>query len=554
MTEPSTSSVRPSVPESPPRSPETLPCLAPGTGASLGRVPATPVAEIRETVARARAAQRIWRERTFAERRRVLQQLLDRLIEATDELCGWVVEDTGKTWEHAILGEIWPVAEKLRWTLGTGWKHLRPETVSSGLFPHKRARIVYEPLGVIGQIVPWNYPLQNMLGAAVPALMAGNGVVTKPSEHVAWSSAKLGAFVDEVLTEAGAPAGLFQLVQGAGREGAALVGAGVDLVVFIGSPENGRRVLEKAAESLTPVVLELGGKDPLVVCDDAELEQAAHAAMAGAFINNGQNCLAVERVLVMPAVYEAFVHRMTELAGALRHGAAPAGPGAVDVGAMVLDAQVDKVEALVQDAVAKGARRLVGGERPPGREGGRFFPPTVLADVTPEMRIAREETFGPVLVVMPVRDDAHAIEVANGTAFALSATIMTTSPERARRLAAGIRSGSVAWNDFGLTYMAMDLPFGGVDGSGFGRLNGAEGIRGMTNRRAVLEDRLPLRVPAKVFPVDEGTYTRTKETLRAIYGRGLRTRLAGLSGLIGGAAGRRQPAASVPGDPEGDRG
>ncbi|HJK96875.1 MAG TPA: aldehyde dehydrogenase family protein, partial [Polyangiaceae bacterium LLY-WYZ-14_1] len=183
-----------------------------------------------------------------------------------------------------------------------------------------------------------------------------------------------------------------------------------------------------------------------------------------------------------------------------------------------------------------------------------FFPPTVLADVTPEMRIAQEETFGPVLVVMPVRDDAHAIEVANGTAFALSATIMTTSPERARRLAAGIRSGSVAWNDFGLTYMAMDLPFGGVDGSGFGRLNGAEGIRGMTNRRAVLEDRLPLRVPAKVFPVDEGTYTRTKETLRAIYGRGLRTRLAGLSGLIGGAAGRRQPAASVPGDPEGDRG
>jgi len=534
MSEMSHAARAPAAPRTPsPESRQGIPCTDPATGASLGSVPVTPAEAIPAVVSRGRDAQRIWAKTSFRERRRVLRRLQARLLDRADEICGWVVRDTGKTWEHAILGEIWPVAEKIRWTDRRGWKHLRPDSVSSGLFVHKRARIVYEPLGVVGQIVPWNYPFQNMLGAAIPALMAGNAVVTKPSEHVAWSSARIQTLVAEALTDAGAPPGLFQTVQGYGAEGAALIGGGVDLVVFIGSPGNGRKVLAKAAETLTPVILELGGKDPLVVCDDADLEQAAHAAMAGAFINNGQNCLAVERVLAMDRIHDRFVTRVGALAGALRHGAPPTAPGVVDVGSMATGDQLDRVEGLVADAVARGARAVVGGRRVPRDDGGHYFPPTVLADVTPDMPIAREETFGPVMVVMRVRDDAHAIEVANGTDFALSATVMTTRAHRARRIVDGIRSGSAAWNDFGLTYMAMDLPFGGVDGSGFGRLNGAEGIRGYCNRRAILEDRFPVRVPAKVFPVDEGSYGRTRETLRTMYGAGISGKLAGLRRLVG---------------------
>ncbi|MFW6049546.1 MAG: aldehyde dehydrogenase family protein [Myxococcota bacterium] len=509
---------------------EAIECHDPATGAHLGSVPVTPPSWLPSIVARGRDAQRVWRAASFRERGRVLSLLRERILERADELCETVVRDAGKTWEHAVMGELWPVVEKLRWTVAHGERHLSPERVSPGPFVHKRARIEYEPLGVVGVIAPWNYPLQNFLGPTVPALMAGNAVVIKPSEWVAWSSARIQALLDEVLEEAGAPRGLVQTVQGHGRTGAALIGAGIDLVVFTGSHDNGKRVLASAAETLTPAILELGGKDPLIVCDDADLERAAHAVMAGTFINCGQNCLATERILVFDAVYDDFAARVCGLTASLRQGP-PVAPGAVDVGAILSPLQLDRIEELVDDAVRSGARVLCGGRRVRG-PAGQFFEPTILADVTPAMRIAREETFGPVMLLMRVRGEREAIRVANGTPFGLSATVATRSARRARRMARQLVAGSTSWNDFGLTYMAMDLPFGGTKGSGFGRLNGRDGLRAFTNVKSVMEDRFPFGFPAKVFPAGTRDYATARNALRLIYGRGVRARLAALRAFV----------------------
>lgn len=508
----------------------SIACFEPATLRPLGEVPVTPPEALPEIVARARKAQESWAKTPFAERRRVLGLILDYVLDHADELVEVIVRDSGKTRNNAMLGEIWPVVEKARWTIAHGEEHLVPERVSPGPFLHKRARIEFAPLGVIGVIAPWNYPLQNVLGPTLPALMAGNAVVIKASEWVAWSSARFQRIFDTVLRAAGYPTDLVRIVDGYAETGAALIGSGVDKVIFTGSLDNGKRVLAEAAKTLTPVVLELGGKDPLIVCDDANLEQAVHAALNGCFINCGQNCLASERTLVFDGVYDAFATRVASLARGLRQGE-PLGDATVDVAAIVSPLQLSLIDELVKDALAQGATLLAGGERVlEGR--GQYYAPTVLGDVTPAMRIAREETFGPVMLLMRVRDDDEAIRVANGTAFGLGATILTRDAARARRLTERLSVGNVSVNDFGLTYMAMDLPFGGVRGSGFGRLNGRDGLRACTNPKAVLDDRLPLPFPAKVFPVGDQSTEVAREVIRLLYRQKLGKRVDAALSLV----------------------
>lgn len=511
-------------------------CFEPATRRPLGSVPVCPPEEVPARVARARQAQQRWAASSFAERRRLLGLILDHVLAHADELCDVIARDSGKTRHNAMLGEIWPVAEKARWTIAHGERHLSSERVGSGLLLHKRARIDYAPLGVIGVIAPWNYPLQNILGPTLPALMAGNAVVIKVSEWVAWSSARFQRIFDEALRAAGQSPDLVQIVNGYAKTGAALVSGGVDKVVFTGSLENGKRVLAEAAHTLTPVVLELGGKDPLIVCDDADLEQAVHAALNGSFINCGQNCLASERTLVFDAVYDAFARRVAEQARLLRQGE-PLGEHAVDCGAIVSPLQLELIEAQVQDALARGAELLAGGVRVLGGR-GQFFAPTVLGNVTEDMRIAQEETFGPVMLLMRVRDEEEALRVANGTAFGLGATVLTKDARRARRIAEKLVVGNVSVNDFGMTYMAMDLPFGGVRGSGFGRLNGRDGLRAFCNPKAVLDDRFPLHMPAKVFPVGDRSTELAREVLRVLYERGLGKRLTAAGRLARLLAGK----------------
>ncbi|HEX5655937.1 MAG TPA: aldehyde dehydrogenase family protein [Polyangiales bacterium] len=504
-------------------------CYEPATLAPLGDVKVVSPDEVVTRVAAARKAQKVWAKTPFAERAKVLGLIQDYLLQHADELVDVIVRDSGKTRHNAMVGEIWPTVEKARWTAAHGERYLASEVVPAGVFPHKKARIDYVPIGVIGIIAPWNYPLQNVLGPTLPALMAGNAVVIKASEWVAWSSASFQKIFDAALKSAGYPVELVQVIDGYAATGAALIGQ-VDKVVFTGSMPNGKRVLAEAAKTLTPVILELGGKDPLIVCDDAHLEQAVHSALTGSFLNCGQNCLASERTLVFERVYDAFAARVSEEATKLRQGN-PLGNATVDVGAIVSPLQLSLIEELVNDAIASGAKLLAGGKRILSEQ-GQFFQPTVLGDVTPEMRIASEETFGPVMLLMRVRDEAHALEVANGTPYGLGATVVTKDPQRARRMSEQLDVGQVSINDFGLTYMASELPFGGVRGSGFGRLNGREGLRGCTNPKAVLDDALPLHLPAKVFPIGENGVAVAREVIRVLYARTLGGRVNAATALV----------------------
>ena len=505
-------------------------CLNPATGKRLGSMPIASPADVAAAVKRAGLAQNAWAQSSFVQRRAVLGHMLDHILDHIDELCAEVVQDSGKTYENALLGEIMPVCNKIRWVMRNGEKYLKPEYVPSGLLLHKQGRIEYRPLGVVACIVPWNYPFQNIFGSLVAPLMAGNAVIIKASEMVAWSTQRFQKILDEALAREGFSPDTVQIINGFGETGAALVRGGVQKILFIGSAGNGRRIIEGSAEHLTPVVMELGGKDPLIVCDDADLEQAVHSALGGCFINLGQNCIASERIIVQDGIHDRFVAEVSRLAGALRQGT-PAEPGRLDVGAMTSPQQVRIVDELVSDALANGARALVGGARP--KDGnGNFYPPTVLVDVRPDMRIAREEVFGPVMLILRVENDEDAIALANNTDFGLQSSVFTRDRRRGERIAAALEAGATVINDFGLCYLNQDLPFGGVKHSGYGRMNGRDGLRAYTNAKAVLSDRFGFQIPPKLYPVRPGDYAKARSSLRLLFARRWRDKLAALLALL----------------------
>ena len=513
-----------------PAQPTRISCVDPATKERLGEIRVASPADVEAAVARAKAAHKEWRSSSFRQRRHALRALMSYTVEHKDEICQTIQRDSGKTRENALVGEIWPTCEKLRWMIKNGEKHLRPERVSSGLLLHKKARLEFHPLGVVAGIIPWNYPFQNILNPIIPALMAGNAIVLKPSEWVAWSSE---FFVNEfrrVLAGAGHNPDLIQAVQGYGPTGAALVRSQVDMILFIGSVKNGRRVIEGSAERVTPVVMELGGKDAFIVCDDAQLEQAVHASLAGCFVNCGQNCVASERILIHDSVYDAFEKRAAELVRSFRQGNSR--EELVDVGAIITPLQLDIIEKAVNGAIAQGARLVAGGKRTL-TEKGDYFEPTILADVTPDMDIAQQEVFGPVMLLMRARDDAHAIEIANDVSYGLSSSIFSKDRKRARKIAERIEAGMCAINEFGgITYMAQDLTFGGVKDSGFGRMNGREGLRSMCNIKAVVDDRIPINQPNRMYPVSPKLYGTFSAVIDLLYGRGLRRRWRGLMKLL----------------------
>ncbi len=508
----------------------TIDCVDPAGRRPLGQVKVDSPEAVARALERARAAQRVWGRTSLATRRQVLQRLLEFILEHANEICNAVVADTGKTRENAMLGEIWPVCEKLRWTIRNGEKHLRAETVSSGLMMHKKAIVEFHPLGVIGVICPWNYPFQNILGPTIPALMAGNAVVIKVSEWTAWSSLYFQQIFDRLFSAAGFSTDLVRIVNGYAATGKALASSDIDSLVFTGSVENGRHVLRESVENLTSVILELGGKDAMIICDDAELDQAVHAALNGVFINAGQNCMSAERLLVFDGIFDEFRDRVVAATRGLRQGASDQDE-LVDIGAIVSPIQLDRIERMVDRAVSDGARVLVGGKRSLS-ERGQYFEPTILTDVTPTMAIMQEELFGPVMILHRVHDEDEAIQVANGTPFGLSSSVMSRDPKRAQRIAAKIVAGSTCINDFGLCYMVQDLPFGGTKSSGFGRLNGRDGLRACTNIKATLSDRFPFHRANRLFPVVQGDYDLARNTIRLIYATRIADRVSAFAEVI----------------------
>lgn len=535
--------------------PNMIQCWNPSTGEYLGQVPALTPAQVDEACAKAAAAQKSWKLTTFAERRRVLRTLQKFIVAHISELCTASGIDSGKPPVDAVLGEILTTCEKIAALLRHGEAWLQPELRPTSLLTiHKRAAVEYVPLGVVVAIAPWNYPFHNAMNHVLSGIFAGNGVVAKSSEHTSWSAHYYFApMVRAALAACGHDPDLCQFVTGFAPAGQALcINPRVDKIVFTGSPEVGRRVMAAASEFLKPVILELGGKDALVVLDDAHLDAVVPWVMRGCFQNCGQNCVGIERVLVYEGLYDEFVDRVQSKVAALRPGPVTGGGGAacptpstktppppveVDCGALVMREQLAKIQALVDDAVVHGAKVLCGGTLA-NKAVGQFYPPTLLVGVTPAMKIFHTEVFGPVMSVIkvPGNSDAACLELANGTSFGLGASVYTSNPTRGLALGRQIRSGMLCVNDFGSNYLVQSLPFGGVGESGFGRFAGVEGLRALCLERSILTDRIPgvktSIPPVLEYPIRANSYPFAASLIRFFYSDGFWGKLQGIIGLI----------------------
>jgi acyl-CoA reductase-like NAD-dependent aldehyde dehydrogenase len=476
-------------------------------------VPDMSADDVARMVAAARAAQPAWAEMGFDARAKVLLRARKWLVDNRDRVARTIVEETGKTREDAMLAEVLFIADSFGYWAKSAPKHLKDEKIKSHspFMLGKKLMIRYSPRGVIGVIGPWNYPLTNCFGDGIAALAAGNAVVFKPSEITPLTT----LLMQECMREAGLPDGVMHVATGRGQTGAALI-EHVDYVMFTGSVATGKKVAAKAAETLTPHSLELGGKDPMIVLRDADLERAANGAVFWSMANGGQICQAIERVYVEEPVYEEFVAKVVEKTRALRQGV-PGDAGAVEVGAVTFAPQADLMEEHIRDAVEKGAKVLVGGKR--GAGPGRFFEPTVVVDVDHTMKLMQDETFGPILPVMKVRDEEEALEKANDSRYGLNSSVWTKDLAKGERIASRIEAGSTCVNDAVANYAAQELPFGGVKESGIGVRHSTAGIRKYCHAHSILVTRFAMKRELYWFPFSKRNAKLLERVLVLMYGR-----------------------------------
>ena len=524
----------------------------PSTMDYLGNRPAMNEKEVKAIVARSREAQAQWKNSSFAQRR-LLMRTMQRYITENQITCAKVaVRESGKTLLDALIGEVLVTCEKLTWLADCGEAFLQPEERASGrMMMMKNVRVEWVPLGVIGAIVPWNYPFHNVFNPVSAALFSGNSIVIKVSEYASWSIGYYKRIIDGCLDAVGAPRDLVQFVVGYGETGSALVQSGVDKIIFVGSPEIGAIVAKTAAANLTPVVLELGGKDPFVICEDADVENILQTACRGVWQNMGQNCAGPERFFVYDGIYDQFCNGVVDIVNKMKTGASLADPS-VDCGAICMGpAQIKKYQALVDDAVSKGARCLAGGKIPTKRSAlgqGSFYPPTILADVPENARIAQDEIFGPIMCIFRVKNnsDDEAVRMANNCDYALSSCAFSGNTARAKKLASRLHAGMSAVNDLeGCTYMSQSLPFGGYKKSGYDRFAGPEGLRGLCVIRSVCEDKIGFirnSIPAPMhYPATTVGHLFAQGLINFFYSTSLIGNLRGIWALISYATPPKKP-------------
>jgi succinate-semialdehyde dehydrogenase/glutarate-semialdehyde dehydrogenase len=494
----------------------------PATGEILRELECAGEGEVEAAVARARAAQAAWADLGLRHRIAVMREFQAKLFARKSEVAAAITREVGKPLAEALVTEVLVVLDAARFLIDNAWGLLRDEPVPHGnlVTKLKSGWLVREPHGVIAIISPWNYPFSIPATETLAALVAGNAVILKPSELTPLVALELAG----LLHAAGVPEDVFQVVIGEGPAGAALLRSPIDKLVFTGSVATGKRIASAAAERLLPVVLELGGKDPMLVLDDADVDVASSAAVWGAFVNAGQACLSVERCYVHRSLYEAFAKACAEKTKQLRigNGMDPH----TDVGPMIQERQVRIVEAHVEDAKARGARVLVGGMRLP-ELGVNFYAPTVLADVTHDMRIMREETFGPVLPMMACIDDDEAVRLANDSEYGLAASVWTRDRKRGERLARRIHAGTVMVNDVISCFGISEAPHGGVKASGVGRTHGRFGLDEMVRVKYLDMDRLPGMKKVWWHGYGESFRRQMEGFLDMQFARGLGTRVRG---------------------------
>jgi succinate-semialdehyde dehydrogenase/glutarate-semialdehyde dehydrogenase len=436
----------------------------------------------------------------------------DALVDREEEVSDLLSRETGKPRQEALLHEVAVIANLTTYFCKKAPELLAPREVPLVLLKHRKSTLHYVPRGVVGVISPWNYPFMLPMRDAIIALVAGNAVVLKPSEVTPLIALK----AKDVWDQAGLPPDLFQVVTGYGPTGAALIDSGIQFCVFTGAVSTGRKVAAACGERLIPCVMELGGKAPLLVCRDADVERAARATVFGGFSNAGQVCVSVERVYVHRDVADTFETRVSELTRALRVG--DPSEATVDVGAIIFPKQIDIAEAHIADATSKGARVLCGGKRKEGP--GQFFEPTVLADCTHDMTVMTDEIFGPIVPMMRVDSDEEALRYANQSNLGLNAYVFSKDREYAHGLAERVQAGSVLVNDVLSNGGCPETPFGGIKNSGFGRMAGDESLREMCDVRHVNVDRIATSDDPLWFPYTERGLNLARKATRLVLGGG----------------------------------
>jgi len=487
---------------------ETFHSLDPGNGEVLGTYPVHTAEEVGQAVARARQATEWWQEQGWEGRRTHLRAWKGVLARRIHELADLVHKENGKPHPDAIL-EITLAIDHIEWAAKHARKVLGQRKVAAGMMAANQAAwLEYQPFGVIGVIGPWNYPVFTPMGSIAYALAAGNTVVFKPSEF----TPGVGKWLEHAWQMA-VPDGreVLQVVTGLGATGAALCRSGVDKVAFTGSAATGRKVMAACAENLVPVLMECGGKDAMIVDDDADVKAAADAALWGGLSNAGQTCIGIERVYATDKIYDQFVAELVSQSAGLRAGSDPE----ASYGPITMPAQVQIIERHVADAIAHGGRAVVG-----GGAHGAYVEPTVLVDVPEDSAAVQEETFGPTITVARVRDADEAIERTNATNYGLAGAVFSGSARRGMELARRMRSGMTSVNSVIAFASVPGLPFGGVGDSGFGRIHGPDGLKEFTRAKSITRQRFNLPVQLLSFTRSPKVTDQLAKVVGLIHGRG----------------------------------
>ena len=512
------------------KTPPTLKSMNPRTGETLREIPTVSPDEVRDAVELARKVAPEWGAISPEGRAHILREVRYRMYSMMDEIVETVSAETGKPRTEALAHDLVPAMMMLLYYERTVAKSLKPKRIGGYFAPMLgvSSRLEWRPFGVVGCISPWNYPITNAFLAFSTPLFAGNSVVIKPSEVTPACGELLRKMLEPL------PSGVATVIQGGGDVGAALVDAPCDKISFVGSPVTGRRICEAAARHLTPVVMELGGQDAAIVCEDANLDVASSGVLWGSFFNAGQTCCSIERTFVVDSVADEFKDRLVAKLSELRQGTEDG-----DVGSLTFPRQLEIVERHVSDAVSKGATVLAGGSDagPSNSNGSLWFAPTVLEGVTEEMDVVKEETFGPVLTITRVQDEAEAVRRANEEGVNLTASVWTRSRAKAESIGSKLRAGTIASNDHGTQVGMPWSPWGGVGESGFGRLNGELGMQEFSVPVHVAHNMLPGMKKIWWYPYEENV-TKGFTAMADILGSPrVGTKLSAARSLIKHAAG-----------------